>query len=556
MSSPTPIPIIQELRGAPTGIVPPLAGHDGDRPDTQAKGNGESTPGIPLIQGHEPRLSRQPWAPGGGRRPGHRVWRRWIEHAPAVTTSGGGGGGRVLLLSYTFPPTGGSGVQRPAKLCKYLREYGWSVEVAAAGHDRFPWHDPSLSADIPHDCRVHRVPGHEPACLAARMVSPLRNLPGLNDRRRRWVEDRLYWRLMAVAERMGRGSGESWWVGPASRAAIRRHRERSFDVVVSTGPPAFVHVAGMRVAQATGLPWVADVRDPFISDFDRERPDDTQIDALRRLERIVMHEATIVVTTSKALARDFLERYPLRRPENTLAITNGFDREDLANSLGIQAADRENTVNPRPEGNVDAFEASRPDECVLAAVGAFYGRRELSGFVAPLAEVLERHPEWQRGVRLVVVGTLDQQQRRYWERHRPDWMKIEGYLDHASAIRRIAEAACGLFIAPDCYHTRHCIPAKLFELLALPTHLLGLVPSGSETEAITRCAGSATTVPFEQPERVATALERIICSHFSGRLERDRDWSVLDVYDRRAIAARFADVLGRAKARVRVHGGP
>ena len=238
---------------------------------------------------------------------------------------------------------------------------------------------------------------------------------------------------------------------------------------------------------------MADVRDPFVSDFDRGRPDDAQLDAMRRLEQMVMHEAAVVVTTSEALANDYLERFPVRQPENTLVVTNGFDREDLANALGLeQAPDNDLGIE-----KIDDIPADiQKNECVLAAVGAFYGRRELGSFVRPLAEVLEWHPEWRGRVRLEVAGTLDKQQRLYWEQHRPDWMTIDGYLDHASAIQRTAEAACCLFVAPDCYHTRHCIPAKLFELLALPTYLLGLVPAGSETEAITLCAGGAATAPF------------------------------------------------------------
>ena len=39
--------------------------------------------------------------------------------------------GRVLIVSYYFPPAGGSGVHRVLKLCKYLPEFGWDVEVLA-----------------------------------------------------------------------------------------------------------------------------------------------------------------------------------------------------------------------------------------------------------------------------------------------------------------------------------------------------------------------------------------------------------------------------------------
>ena len=125
---------------------------------------------VPIFRlpGTAKPLNERPWTPEGASEPApvggspSGTWGEWIAHAPAVTTSGGGGGGRALLISYTFPPTGGSGVQRAAKLVKYLPAVGWQVEVLAAGHQRFPWSDPSLMADLPTDTRVHRVRGLEP----------------------------------------------------------------------------------------------------------------------------------------------------------------------------------------------------------------------------------------------------------------------------------------------------------------------------------------------------------------------------------------------------------
>ncbi|HSW45205.1 MAG TPA: glycosyltransferase [Phycisphaerae bacterium] len=450
----------------------------------------------------------------------HDAWRHWIENAPAVTTSGGSGGGRVLLISYTFPPTGGSGVQRPAKLARYLPEFGWTVEVLAAGHERFPWHDPSLLADVPSCCHVHRVAGWEPACIARKTGRLLVNLTGKELPR---IENSLYWRLARWADRVGLGNGESLWVGPAARAAVRRHRRQSFDAVISTGPPTFVHQVAARVAATTHLPWIADVRDPFVSDHDRRKPDGRKLQTLLGLERRVLESADTVVTTCETLADDFRERYPRSRIR---AITNGFDREDLLAAL-----------------KKNATPSSADGSCTLIAAGSFYGQRELSGLVDALERVLGRHPAWRGRVRLVVAGTLDARQRRRWETDRPEWMTLAGYLDHVSMISLVRSCACAVMIVPDCKHTRLCLPAKMFELIALPVRVLGLVPPGSETEKRLLEAGDCTVAPYEHPERMATALEGVIAAHFARRLKAARDWPTLDGYDRRSIAAAWADCL-------------
>ena len=59
-------------------------------------------------------------------------------------------------------------------------------------------------------------------------------------------------------------------------------------------------------------------------------------------------------------------------------------------------------------------------------------------------------------------------------------------------------------------------------------------------------AGAATVVPFEDTAGVAAAMSRIISDHRSGCLANRRDWSAIDMYDRRAVAAAFADCLAAA----------
>jgi len=474
-------------------------------------------------------------------------WATWVRRTPEVRARGGGGG-RALLISYMFPPTGGSAVQRPAKLAKYLPEFGWSIEVLTAAHDRFPWSDESLLRDLRADCRVHRVPGYEPACLARSISSFLTGQEVGTDAHRhrhggtgrqggrpaplRWLEDRLYWRMARRADRLDRANGESLWIRPAARAAIRRHRRCPFDVVISTGPPHFAHRVAMRLAGATGLPWVADLRDPLVSDFHRTQTGHRQADAMGRLERAIMRHASIVVTTCPSLADGLRASHPERSPESVRVVTNGFDRDDLREVAGT------NSRGP-----------CQDKECVFVAAGSFYGRREIARIVEPMQRVLDRHPEWQDRVRLVIAGTIDAEQRHRWERDRPDWVSMTGYLDHASALRLAARAACTVVVVPDCRHGRMSIPGKTFELLALPSHLLALAPLSSDTASLVADAGASTVVPLEDHARVASAIERIVRDDLSGRLSTQRDWPAIDVYDRRVIAAAFAGCLASACGR-------
>jgi hypothetical protein len=471
--------------------------------------------------------------------PSSAAWWRWLRQQVMVLTPPAPRAKRVLIISYQFPPTGGSGVQRPAKLAKYLPAHGWSVEVLAAGHDRFPWADETLLEAVSTETRVHRIRGYEPACLAQRIASVFPAIlcgtnvqnsasdqpePGQADSRRD-IEDALFWRLTRVANGLGLGQGESMWVGPAVRAAVRRHRETPFDAVISTGPPHFAHRVAMRVARATRLPWLADLRDPMASDFDRQGPSSRCMTRMQKLEAAVLQRADAIITTCPAFASDLQERYP-RRAASIRAITNGFDRDDILAAIDGEAA-----------------AAGTPDLCEFVAAGSFYGRRELARIIRPLQQAIDNRPEWKGRVRFTIAGTIDAEQRRYWEKNKPEWVTLTGYVDHAAAIRLATRAACNILVVPACNHGHLSIPGKTFELLALPSHVLALVPSSGDTSQIVSRAGASTVAPFENTHAVVTAMDRIIEAYFAGRLDRNRDWRWVDAFDRRYIAGRFADAL-------------
>ncbi len=451
-------------------------------------------------------------------------WADWVRRRPEIAAETCAG--RALLISYIFPPIGGSAVQRPAKLAKYLPRYGWGVDVLTAGHNRFPWRDESLLADVPDGCRVYRVSGHEPACTA-RSLARLVPRAGWAGR----IEDGLHWRLSTLVQRCGCGDPQSLWVGPAARFALRQHRKNPYEVIVSSGPPHFVHRVALRIARRTGVSWVADVRDPLVSDFDRLPAAGRTARSMLRLETQIMRHAAMVITTCPSLADEYRRRFPDRRPESICCVTNGFDRDDLAAALDITPDNRE--------------------ECVFVAAGAFYGRREVSRIVTPLQSVLGRHPEWANRVHLVIAGTLDADQQRRWQEDRPRWLSLAGYLSHAAAVRLTAGAACAIVVVPQCRHGETSIPGKTFELLALPTHLLALVPTKGDTARIVREAGASTVSALEDEPQVAAAMERIIADHLSGRLEWGRNWAAVDRYDRACVARNFAaclDVAAHPKA--------
>ena len=72
---------------------------------------------------------------------------------------------KVLIISYYWPPAGGSGVQRWLKFAKYLPQYGWTPIIYTQENPYFEVKDTALIDDIPNEVEVWKTPIWEPYAL-------------------------------------------------------------------------------------------------------------------------------------------------------------------------------------------------------------------------------------------------------------------------------------------------------------------------------------------------------------------------------------------------------
>ena len=69
---------------------------------------------------------------------------------------------RVLIISYYWPPTGGSGVQRWVKFAKYLPSEGWQPVIYTPLNPEAITVDESLLSEIPPQVEVIKRKRFEP----------------------------------------------------------------------------------------------------------------------------------------------------------------------------------------------------------------------------------------------------------------------------------------------------------------------------------------------------------------------------------------------------------
>ena len=172
---------------------------------------------------------------------------------------------RVLIITYYWPPSGGSGVQRWLKMSKYLPENGWQPVIYTTENAEYPIVDPSLEKDVVPEAEVIRRPIVEPYTFYKRFLGIKKEetvKAGFIDEKEKkkgWKSDLSLW----IRGNLFIPDARCWWVRPSVRYLKEYLREHPVDAIISTGPPHSMHLIAMKLKKELGIPWIADFRDPW-----------------------------------------------------------------------------------------------------------------------------------------------------------------------------------------------------------------------------------------------------------------------------------------------------
>ncbi len=372
---------------------------------------------------------------------------------------------KVLVVSFYFPPAGGGGVQRPLKLAQYLPALGIETHVLAPDDPRWVHRDADLR--VPTQAWVHRARYFGPS--GGKPAEILRATDGI---------DRLLLRARLQARRLVVPDENALWAVTAIPAAIRIVREHGIDAVLTTSPPPSVHLIGAAVQKATGVRWVADLRDSLVAHAHR-RADSTATRAKaalhERVARLVAGRADAITTVSEAIADETRALAP-RGPVTT--IPNGCDFDDVA---GLKRAPS--------------------DRFRIVHAGSFFGRRDPRPFLGALArsglDVQARFLGDFREADRAFAESLGLAERLDLIPFAPRSMSL--------ALQRDSEAL--LLLIPEADgRGKGVLSGKVFEYLAVGRPILALVPPDGAAAALIRETGAGVVVAPEDVEGIAAAL--------------------------------------------------
>ena len=481
---------------------------------------------------------------------------------------------RVLIISYYWPPAGGSGVQRWVKFAKYLPAEGWQPVVYTPENPELSSVDKTLLKDIPEEAEIIRRPIFEPYGIYRRIMgskasTDMQTLIGggrgagagesavVTGKAAQNTAEAIGGATQGVAGVAGKAAidaaeavgGDSahtaeaaasadtspaaratggevnpisggskswkqnlslwirgnlfipdpriWWVRPSIRFLKKYLREHPVDVIVTTGPPQSMHLIGRGLHRATGIPWVADFRDPWTKMFYYKHLHLSKASDRKqhRLEKSVLDEASAVISVTPLVQQEFQEM----TRTSVVLITNGYDEDDypalgenkLASLAKVcsDAADLCQANCPGPTSAADSMEkvppsktdllhhsmGTSPEEFRVTHTGLFAEDGNPLALWDALAAKCAEDDAFRSALRIRLAGKVDAAIVDAIEaRGLGPCLDNLGYRPHDEAVAE--QRAASLLILPLRQEPeyRNVLPGKIFEYLAARRPVLGI----------------------------------------------------------------------------------
>ena len=424
---------------------------------------------------------------------------------------------KILIVTYYWPPCGGSAVLRWLSFARYLKEFGWEPIIYTPLNPEPQEVDESLLKDVPEGLRVIRTRIREPYALykwftgrkkseklGVGLMSEGRK-PGLASRLSLWIRSNLF----IPDPRM-------LWIRPSVKHLGKILKKEMADVVITTGPPHSMHLIGLGLKAMLGIKWIADFRDPWTNiDFYRDLKLSAWADNKhKRLERKVLHQADHVITVSPTMTAEFRSM----GAEYVSTLTNGYVR-------------------------LPAQKTSLPEQGFsLLHMGSMPASRNPLNLWEALSQLVKENPAFASGLKVTLSGRTDftvieAVRQAGLERY----VICQPYIPHAKAVESMRRASVLLLFINNSPNARGILTNKFFEYLSAGRPVVAIGPKDGDVAGILRETGAGEIFDFDETESLKThllGLFKLILNH-----EPVKTGKGIEKYDRRNLAKELVQLI-------------
>jgi glycosyltransferase involved in cell wall biosynthesis len=428
----------------------------------------------------------------------------------------------VLILTYYWPPAGGSGVQRWMYFAKYLPANGISPYVVTVDEKKASYQatDKGLNEHVAH-VPVVRTNTREWLKLYSKITTgnekegiPLafagEKKPGLLKKTARFVRGNFF----IPDARKG-------WNRYAYRAAKALIKNHDIKKIITTGPPHSTHLVGLQLKKELGVKWMADFRDPWGELYYNQLLYRTRRSKRtdRQLEELVLGEADVVLTVGPGM-HDLLAA-KVKDREKIKVIYNGYD-DELFDAVQAKPLSR--------------------DEIVITHIGLLSETQPIDALLIALKSIFSAHPSLGKKLVFQAAGKVSEVILDAIKKHLPSLqVRLLGYVPHGEAVRIMKESHMLLNSIPQADNTRFIVSGKTMEYIASGRPILGLGDPEGDAARLIHQFNDCRVIAREETDAIEAFLKPVLL-----RLEAGEDCAhstAVVQYSRKNTAAQLARVI-------------
>ncbi len=432
---------------------------------------------------------------------------------------------KILIITYYWPPSGGSGVQRWLKFVKYLPDFGIEPIILTVRDEdaAYALIDENLINDVPENTKVYKASAFNILRYYKR-ITKQKKLPHTGFASDSKSEIKLSEKIF----RFIRGNffipdARKGWNKHAYHQALEIIKKHKISTVITTSPPHSSQLIGLKLKKKLNIEWIADLRDPWTDIYYYNELRHTglarKIDA--NYEKQVLELADKVIVVSKSIKLLFLEKIRLYNPEKFHVISNGFDEDDIR--------------------KVNFDKDKKPSEWIISYTGNISPAYNPIVFLNAFKSLVEQSKDIKPIFRF--IGTCHASILNFISKN-----QLESNFEHVSYVPHLESIAYlkssdALFLAiPDVPKNEGILTGKLFEYLAVNKPILCLGPvNGDAAEIISDCQ-AGKTFDYSQGKMLEVFLIELYDNYCNNKSESFSSGRHL-IYSRSELTRKLAEVI-------------
>lgn len=397
---------------------------------------------------------------------------------------------RVLIITYYWPPSGGSGVQRWLKTVKYLRNFGIEPVIYTVDNPDYALEDFSLLKEIPEGIEVLKQPIWEPYKLSNFFVRKkgVKTQSGFLSKKQS-----LFGKLANyIRANYFIPDARMFWIKPSINYLEKYLQENPVDAIVSTGPPHSMHLIAQALKAKTNIPWISDFRDPWTAiDYFHQLPLTEKAKKKHfTLEQKVLQQSDAVLVVGKQMQKDYL---PWNK--KTFVIPNGFD------------------------GDLEKAEIQLNSKFSISHIGLMNDDRNPKILWQVLQQLINEEKGFAEDLQIQLVGKIASEVILHIENCQlKNYLEQIDYLPHSEVQLFQQKTQVLLLVVNNVPSAKGIITGKIFEYLLAKRPILAIGPEdGDLAEILTETQGGII-VDYENYEKLKTSILQFYRQYKTGNL--------------------------------------